>query len=94
MRVHVVKAFLDKIFFIFSISVTVWGTSVPRVSGRKMNGKTASKVKIPIITFGKMIFAVESKSTMKGAIAAPILELASKKQKVAFLVLVGNISEE
>ena len=46
-----------------------------------------------MITFGSNLLTAPSKSTRNGATAAPIFEVASKKQKVAFLVGVGKSSE-
>ena len=80
--------------FIFSMSSIVSGTSAFIVSGRKKYGIAASTVKRPIATLGKTLSISDNKSTIKGAKAAPILELASRKQNAAFLVEVGKSSGE
>ena len=92
--IHLRQHFMPITSFIFSMSSIVSGTSAFIVSGKKKYGIAASTVKRPIATLGKTLSISPNKSTIKGAKAAPILELASRKQNAAFLVEVGKSSGE
>lgn len=76
------------------MSSIVSGMSVSRVSGRKKKGIAAVSVINPMAMLGNVLSTMASRSTMNGATAAPILDVASRKQKAALRVDVGKTSGE